>query len=368
MKKKIFAFILTAALMTGTALAQSVNFSGYFNSGAGLTSVEDSHTLGAFGVDSERAQFRFRLNGAYRNEERTAGYNFRLQVQDNTSTPLSMLAYAYGYLNFFDSKLSLTGGLVDDSAWQTADWWINNDVGEGTGILLKSVNLIDGLAFGAAAYTNPITSAVDFKDVRYVFSASYTLADVFRVGASFRTENTVANNSSLLIGELRMLAVPNLTAVAAVSLDNLDDFSDKGNIVISETFAYKINDELNIGLNAAQFLYNRPAADSADIGFLFNLWGSYAIGNIIPRFDFVYMIGGQSHASSYHRRGYVNFSNTSDQIPYTKDDSVFSARPSVKINIDSKTHLEIGDVFYMNMIGNNSAIKNVFYIDFRWSF
>jgi len=364
MKKKILAIILTAALISGTAFAQNLAFSGYFNSGAGLTSSEDSHTLGVFGVDSERALFRFRLNGSYRNEEKTAGFNFRLQAQDNTSTPLSMLAYAYGYMNFFDSKLSLTGGLIDDSAWQTADWWINNDVGEGTGILLKSVNLIDGLAFGAAAYTNSITSAVDLKDVRYVFSASYTLADIFRVGASFRAENTVANNSGMLIGELRILAVPNLTAIAAVSLDNLQDFDDAGNIVISETFAYKISDEFNLGFNAVQFLYNRSV--SVDPGFLFNLWGSYATGSIVPRLDLVYMTGGQSHAASYHRRGYVNFSSAA--IPYTKNDSVFSARPSVKINIDSKTHLEIGDVFYMNMIGNDSAIKNVFYIDFKWSF
>jgi len=405
--KKFVGIAVMAALIAGAATAQGLKFDGYLNGGLGVVSVGDNDViLKPFGVDSEQNGYRFRLNGSYQNEAKNAGVRFRFQSQSNLSTAGYLsLPYVYGWVSFFDNAINLTGGIVDDSTWTPADWWISDDVGEGLGLLLK-LKPIKGLNLGAGAYvisqqgggSNNILSTYttlpnfgtvtpSLEDAKYVFSGSYTLADVFRLGATFRTENKAGwapivgagypyngrQESSQLVGELRLLAVKNLTAIAAASLDNLQDFDEKGNIVLSETFAYKINSDINAGLDMVQFFYNRT--NDVDPSLLFHLWGSYALGNIVPRLDLTYFIGGRSSTSQqYHRKGFVN---SATGVPNTDDDySVFSLRPSVKINLDSRTFLEIGDVLNFNSANFNvsgwgnekSQLTNVFYVDLKWSF
>jgi hypothetical protein len=216
------------------------------------------------------------------------------------------------------------------------------------------------------------------------------MKDIFRLGFSFRTKNragwytaTVAEDdyaysgrqeSSALYAELRLFLIKNLTAVIVGYFDYLEDFGDKGNMVFSETFAYKVNSELNIGLDAVQFIYNRP--DDMDPGLLFRLWGSYAIGNVIPRLDLVYFMGGKSQIggdNTYHRRG---FAPAAGKKGVDDDYSVISARPSIRINLDGRTHIEIGDMVNydsanVKVAGWNdekSRISNVAYVDMKWSF
>jgi hypothetical protein len=249
------------------------------------------------------------------------------------------------------------------------------------------------------------------------------MPDTFRLSASFRTSNNAAWTSaaaytgadtydstgreevSQFIGEFRLLKVKGLTTIIVGVLDNLGSFSDKGTILFSENFAYKVSDDLNIGLNAAQFLYNRE--EDADPALLFNLWGSYAIGKAVPRLDFVYFWGGQSKtgtststgtnagAAQWERRGFLPRNGIPGDNPnravsarkgVDDDYSLFSVRPSVRINVDSRTFLEIGDIInfdFANHYGYNkdkspvattnsgdtkSRLTNVFYIDVRFSF
>ncbi|MCL2186679.1 MAG: hypothetical protein FWB86_12635 [Treponema sp.] len=420
--KKFLVIGLMFALITTAAFAQNLTFGGYFNSGLGLVMLGDEDPfLKAFGVDSDSNGYRFRLNGSYQNEAKTAGFRFRLQSQRTTAlsgtaasgtTPADhthnvsgfnmyfSVPYAYGFVNFFDNKLNLNAGIVDDSSWQTADWWFNDDAGEGLGLLMK-LNLIDGLAIGFGAYSitqlsggnnnvlaRNIDSRVYLEDTKYTIGLSYTMKDVFYIGGTFRTESTAGGNSSLntgaiddnkssslALGELRILAVKGLTAVVAAAADNLQDFDDNGLMFFSETFAYKINDEFTLGLNAVQFLYQQSGKD---MGLLFNLWGSYAFNTIVPRLDVVYFINGTSDRATvaeasanprYHRRGYAPTSTAAEH-------TVLSIRPSVRINLDSRTHFEIGNVTHIDSAGTDIAnwgntkerITNVFYLDFRWSF
>jgi len=425
--RKITGFALIIFLTSTALFAQNLTFGGYLNSGLGLVMAGDEDPfLKVFGVDSESNGYRLRLNGNYQNEAKNAGFRLRLQSQrtlsftstgnaaagtaagtDDHTHSVSVsgnhmylsVPYAYGFANFFDNKLSFSAGIVDDSTWQTADWWFNDDAGEGLGVLMK-LNLIEGLSIGFGAYTvtqlsggsnnvlaRNINSRPYLEDAKYTIGASYTLKDVFYIGATFRTESKAggdtkiaanaiddARSSSLLVGDLRILAVKGLTAVIAVAADNLQDFNNSGLMFISETFAYKINDEFNLGLNAVQFLYQ----DARDMGMLFNLWGSYAFGIIVPRLDLVYFINGTSHNATtaeasvnpnYHRRGYVPSSVAAEY-------SVISIRPSVRINLDNRTHLEIGNVTHIDMAKENiknwndsgSRITNVFYLDVRWNF
>ncbi|MDR0448738.1 MAG: hypothetical protein LBH07_08730, partial [Treponema sp.] len=190
------------------------------------------------------------------------------------------------------------------------------------------------------------------------------------------------HESAQAIGEFRFLGVENLTAVLVASLDKLEEFDYNGNIVLSETFAYKFNN-LALGINAAQFLYNRKfgfgAPDPHEPGLLFNLWGSYTIDRFVPRLDLVYFMGGKSlEGTAYHRRAFVN---TPSPVNVDDDRSVISGRVSVKFNLDSKTFIEIGNLTNIDYSKNfafaseergrydtNKRISNVFYIDYKWSF
>ena len=443
--RRIFGWAAALSLiMIGGLWAQDLKFDGYINSGLGFAAddIEGSRAyFKAFGVDGESNGYRFRLNGSYTNEEKTAGARLRLQSQRNLTIPVRVsgtdinddpltipnatttygyfsLAYAYGWVSFLNNMFTLTGGIVDDSTWQTADWWFNDDTGEGLGLLLKAAP-IDGLNLGIGVYTisqqsggsnNILTFGGNLPNfgnimpntdqIKYNFNASYTMPDTFRFGISFRPQNTAAWVSASpddnyaysgnyecceLIAELRVLAVKNLTAVVAGVFDYLDDFSKKGNIILSETFGYKA-DSLNLGLNAVQFLYNRTDASDNKIdynpGILLNPWVSYTFDKIIPRLDLVYFMGGRSKMSSganqWERRGFVNVAAKTDD---KKDLSVFSIRPSIKLNIDSKTFVEIGDMInfdtanydaYESKAGGSkdtdSRLTNVFYIDIKWSF
>ena len=412
MKKLIVIFVLVAVL-TSAIYAQELKFDGYVNTGLGVVATGDDDVdmfLKPFGADAEQNGYRFRLNGSYANEDKNAGVRFRFQSQSRLDQAgYFSIPYAYGWVNFMDNVFYLAGGIVDDGTWVTADWWINDDVGKGLGMLLK-VTPVQGLDLGVGAYTisqqsggnnnilnfqgdlpNFASITPKIKDAKYTLNGAFAVPDLLRVGASFRLKNKAGwdrslaptdddtdyvydgrHESSLLMADVRLFAISGLTAVVAVSLDKLEEFSDTGNIVLSETFGYKLGD-ISLGLNAVQFLYNRE--DAYNPGLLFNLWGSMPFGKIVPRADLVYFMGGSSTvatgAYTWHRKGFANRAAAKDA---DQDYSVFSARPSVKFNLDNRTFIEVGDVINYDFAsfeafgGEKSRLSNVFYVDLKWSF
>ena len=410
--KKVFVAFVLIAVMASVIYAQELKFDGYVNTGLGVVGNGDDDVdifLKPFGVDSEQNGYRFRLNGSYTNEDKNAGVRFRFQSQSRLDQAgYFSIPYAYGWVNFIDNIIYLAGGIVDDGTWVTGDWWINDDVGKGLGILLKATP-ITGLDLGVGAYvfsqqSGSSNNILNFQgdlpnfagvtpkigDAKYTLNGAFTMPDLFRVGASFRFKNKAGwdrslaptddseyvydgrHESSLLTADFRLFAISGLTAIMAVSLDRLEDFNDAGNIVLSETFGYKIND-FSVGLNAVQFFYNRK--DTYNPSFLFNLWGSMPFGKIVPRADLVYFIGGSSTvatgANTWHRKGFANrvIAKDADQ-----DYSVFSIRPSIKFNLDNRTFIEVGDMINYDFANfeafgdEKSRLSNVFYVDLKWSF
>jgi len=429
--KRMFSAAALTLFISVTVYSQGLEFSGYFNTGMGIV-FNDSEGLDysdsflkPFGVDSEQNGYRLRLNLSYTSEEESAGVKLRIQSQGQLDPwGYFSLPYVYGWMKFFNNIVYLAGGIIDDTTWQTSDWWINDDTGEGLGLLLKATPF-SGFDIGVGVYlisqqsagSNNVLSFGGFlpnfknitpkiEDAKYVFSASYTLPDVFALGASFRLKNKAGWNftreeierygyiydgrheSSQLIGEIRFLALENFTAIAAISLDTLEDFNADGDIVISQTFAYKF-ERLTLGFNAAEFLYNRqsPLGEkiSFDPGLLFNLWSSYSFNKIIPRFDLVYFVSGMSRLGGneeyvWHRRGFTNreiYDVGSDNDRYP---SVFSVRPSVQFYLNSGAFIELGNMFNYDFgnwdgaygdAGDTSKrylMSNVFYVDLKWSF
>ena len=418
-------------LMSSVVYGQGFVFDGYFNSGLGVV-INDSESLDysdpffkALGVDSEQNGYRLRLNLSYTNEEKNVGVKLRMQSQGQLDPwGYFSIPYVYGWMKFFNDIIYLAGGIVDDSTWQTNDWWIGDDAGEGLGLLLK-ITPFSGLDIGAGVYLisqqgagsnnvlsfggslptfNKITPKI--QDAKYVFSASYALPDVFAIGASFRLKNKAGWNytreeiekygyfydgrqeSSLLIGEFRFLLFKNLTAAAAISLDVLEDFNASGNIVISQTFAYQF-ENLTLGLNMTEFLHNRQNPRGEKItfnpGLLFNLWGAFSFNNIEPRLDLVYFIGGMSRLGGnedyvWHRRGFISREVYVIGSDNSRSPSVLSIRPSVKFNMNGNAFFEFGNMFNYDFGNWNGAygdsgspdksflISNVIYIDLKWNF
>ena len=228
-------------------------------------------------------------------------------------------------------------------------------------------------------------------------------------------------------GDLRLLAVPGLEAVVAYRFINVHEFDINGDVIVSETLSYKFGD-LKLGLNMVQFLYFRKAGNGLGGGrgvtqgqidalvpgwphgytqpseldekvsmspsFFFNLYGELAIDKLLPRLDVNFFANGASNignltrigntnrndfwnSAACNRTGFVNISIPKDaDISY----AVFSVRPSLKINLDARTSIEIGDIInydfsnaegaYMdsNDASKTSQITNAFYIDFKWTF
>jgi hypothetical protein len=433
-KKFLVLAVLLSMIAVSGLWAQELKFDGYVNTGIGVISTDAKNAdtvVKFFGADAEMNGYRLRLNGSYQNEAKNAGVKFRIQSQSRLDKGGYLsLPYAYGWAKFVQDIFYVAGGIVDDATWATGDWWLFSErIDGGLGALLKATP-IKGLDLGLGAYVvnlqsggnNNILGGEDlgglglytsminfgnitpkFEDVKYTFSAAYTMPDLVRVGATFRWANKAGydadsadatkkyggrDESSRLLGEVRFLKIKDLTAIVATSFDKIEDFENNGNIIFSETFAYKL-DNINIGLNATEFLYSRKSAavTDKDPGLLFNIWGSYTIDKIVPRLDLTYFTGGRSTLgghitgntpeSTWRRRGYAAVMGTKD---VDDDYSVFGIRPSVKFNLDGKTFIEVGDLINFDSSTKSGAyadsgdpakktkLSNVFYIDFKWSF
>jgi hypothetical protein len=426
--------VLAAA---GGLVAQEFKFDGYFNSGLGIVSTNtkvpdgtDTKTadikLVPFGVDSEQAGYRVRLNGSYTNAEGTVGTKLRLQAQSKFDLGALSIPYIYGWVSFLNKRITVNGGLVDDGTWNSGGF-LNDDTGEGLGALVKispfaDLNLGVGVYVitpkgggdnniievpaGSAAST---ASSSDFSSIdippdriKYTLNAGYTLPDLFKATVSYRTQNQTGDrisryddaNSEVFAGSetaklifgFQLMAVQNLTAVVEAELDKLEDTGvdkEKDNVDFNlyETIGYKIGN-LSFGLNAVQYLKFEKDVDH-DVGLHFNPWVSYAMGSIVPRLDLNYFRAGTALTKSgvnplpgvkYHRKVFA-YSDNGD----TDDLSVFALRPSVKFNVDKNTAIEIGDLitFANGPEGafadaedpkKSSNLNNVFYIDLVWKF
>jgi hypothetical protein len=392
MKKVLMMFLVLAAL-GGSLFAQDFKWSGVFNSGLGFLSsdrkdVDPDPYITAAGVDSQTNGYRLRLNGAYANAEGSAGVKVRLSSQTNLSNAVISLPYAYGYVKPLGSILTITGGLVDDGTFATGGTGVGDDVGEGLGALAV-ISPITGLNLGLGAYVlSPASGSGnyapadgwDFRTIKvepgnakYTLGFGYTMKDVFKLTLAFRTRNETGANSSRLIIGADISALSPLVFILEADLDNLDAYEDKGTIGIHETVSYPIGD-LTLGLNAGQYLRN---TEGSDLALRVNPYVSYALGSVVPRLDLLYFMAGASSMSGAAAAPAYHYYAQGPK--YDSDYSLISIRPSVKISIDSKAKIEIGDLITLDSgpkasyaipgdLEKASRFGNALYVDFIYSF
>ncbi|MDR1100691.1 MAG: hypothetical protein LBL28_09435 [Treponema sp.] len=374
--KRILTFLLV--LTAGTALfAQEFKWSGYFNSGLGIVASDTGGTpyLRTYGLDAGQNGLRLRLNGEWANTGGDAGFKVRLQAQATRVDGYFSLPYAYGWVKALNGIFTFSAGIVDDATWDAGGvvltWTTGADQGEGLGALVK-ISPLAGLDIGFGAYVSsiqgggannvlalPFNTPLDLDDVKYTVNLGFTLPEVLRLNATFRTANAAGGTgtSSRALAGFKVLAVPNLTAILETEFNNLEDFGNTGLIGVYETLGYKTG-SLNFGLNAAEYI---SRAAGADFSVELDPWVSYAFGGIVPQVDIVYFFGGAWNPDAYGRYIYANGNDAGQDV--------LSIRPAVKFNIGS-VFVELGDVLYFNNIFTDGAdtLYNVFYVDFKWSF
>jgi hypothetical protein len=432
MKKLGIAALLAAgAVAAAGVFAQEIKFDGYVNTGIGILSTDAKVLDGEgpdkkatdikvvpFGVDSERAGYRFRLNGAVTSEDGNSGAKFRFQAQDKTDFDALTIPYVYGWASFLNKVLTVSGGLVDDGTWNSGGAFLNEDVGEGLGTLIK-VSPIEGLNLGVGAYvaSTGIASLSSVKigldRLKYTINAGYTVPELLKLTLAFRTANQAGEDSfeypdadleafkgsgetSKLIFGAQVLAIKDLTAVIEAEVDKLEDTGvekelDNIDFKLYETLGYKLGN-LAFGLNAVQYIRIGKEAEVTDagtnykdvdhdLGVQLNPWISYAIGSIVPRLDLTYFLAGAATTTpknpmgtKYGREVFAYIDNGED----VDDVSVIAIRPSVKFNV-GKSFIEIGDLIALasgpdgsfpdaDDLNRSSSFDNVFYVDFKWSF
>jgi hypothetical protein len=387
MKKALVVLLILA--VAGGAFAQ-LKFTGEVKTGLGLVydNVNETAYLQAFSRDAEQP-FRFRLHGEYANQGDTAGLKFRIQ-QEATGPSIN---YAFGYINAFSNMLTLQGGKIDDGTFNSGGGILDADAGEGVGTNLL-VRPIDNLIIGGGAYaadslgsTPPVGGYSKSGYGRYTAGLSFTAPDLVKVVTSFRTKNYVSGSlqSNQVIAGINILALSDmgLKLVLEGRFTNLGEDNKVApmNVDGFATIGYTA-DALSLGLNVALYkaAVNKPSGSliSDDPIIAFWLYGSYAVTeSIIPRLDAVFMLN--SYADRYNGTGgqsnwhYKNFTKDAGSAG-DKNQKLIGFRPAVLLKMDANNSFEIGDyvgIYFdkaKSFNGKDTAIGNVFYIDYVFKF
>jgi hypothetical protein len=382
-KTLIFLMILGVA---GGLFAQGLTLTGEVKTGLGAVydTVTETAYLEAFSRDAEQP-FQFRLNGAYSTEGDTAGVKFRLQQRFGAFG----VDWAFGYLNVFDNLLTLQGGKIDDGTFNSGGGILDGDAGEGLGtnILIRP---IDGLVIGGGAYASSgfAVPTGDYKklgDAKYTAGLAYTMPDLFKIAASFRTKAGFSTDLNQLIVGANILALGDmgLKLVLEGRFTNLGEDKDAGlytNVDGFATVGYA-KDALSAGLNFALYQADINADTVSDPIFAFWLYGSYAVTEkIVPRLDAVIMLGSYADNGSTYNVGNLQWkwhhkSFTKDAgSAGNKDQTLISFKPAVLLKVDNNNTIEIGDYVGVHLDknkvfnGKDSYISNAFYIDYVFKF
>jgi hypothetical protein len=87
----------------------------------------------------------------------------------------------------------------------------------------------------------------------------------------------------------------------------------------------------------------------------------------IPRIDFNYFYAGfRTNDYHYHRRAFTTLESVEPLSPAlgdVKNYDVYCVRPVLRVMLDPRISLDIGDAVYFEKKNNERSISNVFYLD-----
>ena len=364
MKKALFVLLLLA-LVAGGLFAQ-FSFSGHVNSGLTLSilDAEDDAQLGVTGKADGAPGGRYQVHMTATNEAKTAGMVLRLRAAGTAQTAFQP-RLAYGWLKFFDGLLTVNAGRFGggnasfDPMSDGTNYWDNQ-----TGIYAQ-VKPIDMLSVGFAATLPNGTgfTGMKFTKAQGTVVLGVSVPDIMGINAQFAF-NQAADKAAVLpvqkwdagtgtwiwddskakapvtnLGaDIRafvsfdVTAVKNVPIQFTVEMNGLQDFSNAGEMIFSEYFAF--NGIENLGLNLG-FQEAITGASGDDMYFKAWFWATYALGNIVPRLDFAFAMGGGGMTDNLYNNSW--FKDRS----YDKDEINMMIMPSVQFKIGGN-FLELG--------------------------
>jgi hypothetical protein len=340
MKKFLVVLLILAA--AGGLFAQGLAVTGYVDTGVGIFFLEDADDTYAAPVsrDAGQAGVRGQVNGAYLNEEKTVGLNFRIRSnpglgQQNTASKDNIwFEYYYGFLTGFNGKATIYGGKIDNGAFNTKEAIFDGDAGEDVG-LLGIVNPIDTLSLGVGLYTGNPGVASKLEDAKFTLNGAFTLPNVAGFVLTYRNDSALNPKDSQFTFGVNVTAIDKVTIALAAVGNKLQDYSNDGTLRFFETFGYSGIENVSLNLSLWEGISN---VENSDLSLRVWLWGSYSLlsGKIVPRLDVNYLSAGKwSSISNIH---------FDDQFAptYNKDQVLLNIRPSVGFRVNSNAWLEVG--------------------------
>lgn len=335
--KKALLVLLLLAFVAGGLFAQ-FSFSGAVNAGVGLLKQDGRGThFGLIRHDYGGEGIRGRLNVKAANEEGTAGLFIRLQATGKTLNPVSLPA-AYGWLKFIDNVIEVQGGLINGTNYDTLDVISDgaslyaNDFNFG---LLTYIQPIDILSFGLGVKTGNVLS--DEESIKASNAALWVGFGLTLDALDFVAQSSFTHGKGDALASIGVNAIENVTLAFTVALNDLNAFSDRGEMHFYEQFGFDGVENLSLNLAAHQAI-TKDASTAKDLYFRLWFWATYAIGNIVPRLDVNFVMGGTcQEPNSFY--GPEMFAPS-----YYKEDKYLSFSPSVQFQVSGSQYIEFGYV------------------------
>jgi hypothetical protein len=351
--KKLIVFFLVLLTAGTMAFAQDSNWKlgGFLYSTMAYDINEKTWGSSEIIVDGQTTKFLYlsRLTADWKNTLRSgdigfsAGLEMRADrdVGPNSNMPNVYARYVYGYSSFFDNKMLVKVGKVDDTTFNSGGR-LSTDGGVGAGVMLQFAP-ITGLKFGGGAYM-PVNGG-SVEEALYSFGAVYELPRVFKIsGAGSITKNEL----KMATAGVSLLAVNNLRAQAETLIYPMTPGDPHPMTAIDEILSYRIND-LTFGIDMFQFINNAnlflgkgggapfntasiPDTQSFKMGLSFDPYVQYQIGNFTPRMGF-----------SFENYGVKDFTATRKERE--QDRFIFTVKPSIAYRFGLVSQLTLGYVY-----------------------
>jgi len=194
------------------------------------------------GVDGVRAT----LNAMVYNENRGIKIGTRAEYSDQTDRDGTTVRIynAYGWINFFNGKVNIKAGLIDDAVWVSpavGDFYYSTN--KGIRIETKPIeNLNVGVFFNYGGYSfGPVTLSQLINETAFGASYNWKKFD-FAAGLKLASDRAPGNEdrAKSYFG-CRYWGIPNFTFGVDGQFENLGDFSRKGVLTMKERATYRKN-------------------------------------------------------------------------------------------------------------------------------
>jgi len=374
MKKALVALLLLA--VAGGLFAQQLSFSGLVNAGFGWAKYDDQddNAWGLIGRDQGSNGYRAQINGNVTNDDKNAGLSFRFRVANANVRTQTEFRWAYGWISGLDGMVKVLGGYIQGSDFDALDTQGGQPGGfyDNAGLIVY-VSPIDMFKFGVGVASNgqSFSANKNVDNVEGWLGFGVSMPDLFDLNAQLKSKRDDANAMfSVSVGVL-----PDIGIKATAAFLDLTNFSDSGIMTFYEEVNLNIIENLGLNVALSQSMNN---AENTDMAFRGWVWLTYAMGNIVPRFDVNYIMGAKMYTNfglnpidTYQAQDFAWAGDC-----YDGDYSYLTVSPSVKLRVASNKFVELGYMFAMDMSqndkvavgGKNGGVNHAAFVDLRVSF